>query len=564
MLSEISIRNVVLIEALDLELGAGLSAMTGETGAGKSIILDALGMATGGRSDKGLVRAGADKARCVASFTILQGHKVWDMLDTADIDFDQSEDIVLRRTITSEGRSRAYINDAPVSVKLLSQIGGMLLEVHGQHDGRGLLDASTHRGQLDRFGGHDNLLGECATAFTMLKTAADALATLKSRQAKSDEDRAFFEHAIGELDRLAPKPGEDEQLASERKLLQHAEGALGELRTAGEALGVDGAYESRIAQALAGLERVQAKIGDGEDNMAISALTTATSALEKALLELDEARTAVGDAAQVFNFEPDRLDKLEERLFALRASARKYNVDVDGLADLRQNYGDELLALEGYAESLVNAEAKLAQMQSRYDRIADKLTKARASAATRLDKNVIAELSPLKMDKARFVTDITTAPDGPNGRDQVRFVVSTNPGTPMGPLEKIASGGELARFALAIKVALAGAMSGDGQKVMIFDEVDQGVGGAVADAVGRRLFRLSKTAQVLVVTHSPQVAASADQQLLISKTSKAGSTLTHVHTLAEDERGEEIARMLAGKTVTDEARAAARKLMRVS
>jgi len=417
---------------------------------------------------------------------------------------------------------------------------------------------------LDRFGGHDDLLVKCAGAYETLKTVADALAALKSRQAKSDEDREFFEHAIGELDRLAPRAGEDAVLAAERKLLQHAEGALGELRAAGEALGEDGVYESRIAQALAGLERVRAKIGDADDNSAVAALTTASSALEKALLELDEARTAVGDAAQVFNFEPDRLDKLEERLFALRAAARKYNVGVDGLADLRQKFGDELLALEGYAENLLRAQTRMAQAQSSYDRIAEKLTKARKFAARKLDKNVITELPPLKMDKAQFVSEITEIQDGPYGRDQIRFLVSTNPGTPIGPLEKIASGGELARFALAIKVALAGAMSGDGQKVMIFDEVDQGVGGAVADAVGRRLSRLSETAQVLVVTHSPQVAASADHQILISKSSKGGSTLTNVVSLADNDREEEIARMLAGKHVTDEARAAARKLMRIS
>lgn len=563
MLSEISIRNVVLIDALDLELGAGLSAMTGETGAGKSIILDALGMATGARSDKGLVRAGATKAQCSASFTFASDHKVWRLLEQADIDFDQSEDIVLRRTITAEGRSKAYINDAPVSVKLLGEIGGTLLEVHGPHDGRGLLDPTTHQGQLDKFGGHDDLLGACARAYETLKKAADALTALKSRQAKSDEDRAFFEHAIGELDRLVPTPGEDADLAAERKLLQHAEGALGELRSANEALGVDGEYESRIGQALAGLERVRGKIGD-DTSAAGAALQVASNSLEKALLELDEARSAVGDAAGAFTFEPGRLDTLEERLFALRAVARKYNVAVDGLQDLRQTFGDELLALEGYDENLAKAEAGLGQAQKRYDNVAAKLGKARKAAAAKLDRKVVTELPPLKMERAQFITEISQVADGLTGRDQVRFLVSTNPGTPIGPLEKIASGGELARFALAIKVALAGAMDGKTQKVMIFDEVDQGVGGAVADAVGRRLSRLSDNGQVLVVTHSPQVAASAAHQILISKSSSAGSTLTHVVTLAANDREEEIARMLAGEHVTDEARAAARKLMQAS
>lgn len=563
MLSEISIRNVVLIEVLDLELGAGLSAMTGETGAGKSIILDALGMAIGARSDKGLVRAGAAKAQCSASFTFAPDHKVWRALDRADVDYDHNEDIVLRRIITAEGRSKAYINDAPVSVKLLSKIGNMLLEVHGQHDGRGLLDPSTHQGQLDGFGGHQNMLQACAVAYGALKISADALEDLKSRQAKSEEDRTFFEYAIGELDRLAPIPGEDAELANERKLLQHAEGALGELRAASEALGDDGEYESRIGQALAGLERVSGKIGDG-DSAAGQALQAASSALEKALLELEEARSAVGDAAGAFIFEPGRLDALEERLFALRAVARKYNVDVDGLQDLRQSFGGELLALEGYDENLAKAEADLGRAKANYDKTASKLSAARKSAATKLDKSVVAELPPLKMERAQFITDINEVADGPTGRDQVRFLVSTNPGTAIGPLEKIASGGELARFALAIKVALAGAVDGSSQKVMIFDEVDQGVGGAVADAVGRRLSRLSDNGQVLVVTHSPQVAASANHQILISKTSKAGSTLTHVVTLVANDREEEIARMLAGEHITDEARAAARKLMHVS
>ena len=567
MLSEISIRNVVLIEALDLELSAGLSAMTGETGAGKSIILDALGMATGARSDKGLVRAGADKAQCRASFIFASDHKVWRLLEDADIDFDHSEDIVLRRTITAEGRSKAYINDAPVSVKLLGEIGGLLLEVHGQHDGRGLLDPTTHQWQLDEFGGHDALLVNCASTYEALKIAADKLENLKSRQAKSDEDRAFFEHAITELDRLSPASGEDAHLAAERKLLQHAEGALGELRSASEALGEDGEYESRIGQALTGLERVRGKIGasnDGEDSAAGGALQAASAALEKVLLELDEARSAVGDAAGAFTFEPGRLDELEERLFALRAVARKYNVDVDGLQGLRQKFGDELLELEGFDGNLANAQDTLVNTQSDYDKVASKLSAARKTAAARLDKNVVAELPPLKMERAKFITKISEIPDGPTGRDQVRFLVSTNPGTPLGPLEKIASGGELARFALAIKVALAGAADGSGQKVMIFDEVDQGVGGAVADAVGRRLSRLSGGAQVLVVTHSPQVAASANHQILISKSSSAGNTITSVVTLAANDREEEIARMLAGEHITDEARAAARKLMQAS
>ena len=560
MLSAISIRNVVLIETLDLELHSGFIAMTGETGAGKSIILDALGMATGARSDKGLVRSGADKAQCTANFLLASTHPAWGILENADIDFDTSEELILRRTVTKDGRSRAFVNDAPVSVKLLAQIGAVVLEVHGQHDGRGLLDNSTHRAQLDLFGGYSKLISDCKGAFDGLKTVSDRLENLTAAMEKADETRAFLEHAISSLDRLAPVPGEDEALAGERRLLQGAEGALTELSAAQTALGDDGAYEARVAQALAGLERVRNKIGGDGGTSAEKALSTASSALEKALIELEEARNAVSLAANAFDFEPDRLDKVEERLFALRAAGRKFDVDIDALGALRQQFGDELRALENSDDEIKKAKADLKKAEKTYDKAANALTKARNTAAVKLDKNVIAELPPLKMKKAQFVTRITDAPASASGRDLVRFEVSTNPGTPLGPLAKIASGGELSRFALAIKVALAGRID----QVMIFDEVDQGVGGAVADAVGKRLARLSKDGQVLVVTHSPQVAASADHQLLIQKTSKGTKTLTNVEPLTQDNRAEEIARMLAGEEITDAARAAAKQLMKAS
>ena len=558
MLSEISIRNVVLIEALDLELSAGLTAMTGETGAGKSIILDALGMATGARSDKGLVRAGADKAQCVARFTLPKAHDVWAILEEAGFEPDNTDDLVLRRVVSADGRSRAYINDAPAGQKLLASIGALVMEVHGQHDGRGLLDSATHRDLLDKFGGHGDMLGSCSAAYAALKTAKDSVETLKAKQLKADEDRAFYEHAIAELDRLAPSVGEDDTLAGERKLLQNAEGALSELTTAAEALSGDGNFETRIAQGLAGLERVRTKIG-GADH-AGEALKAASSAMEKALIELDEARSAVEAAAGIFNFEPGRLDEVEQRLFALRATARKYDVDVAGLAALRQNFGDEILALDHFSENMQAAEAALTKARTSYDKAADKLSKARRTSAQKLDAHVAGELPPLKMERAQFVTQIETASDSAQGRDQIGFEVSTNPGTPLGPLAKVASGGELSRFALAIKVAL----SGGAGTVMIFDEVDQGVGGAVADAVGKRLAKLSKSAQVLVVTHAPQVAASADHQLLIEKTSIGDKTITHVRQLETNAREEEIARMLAGADITDAARAAAKQLMRAS
>ena len=327
-----------------------------------------------------------------------------------------------------------------------------------------------------------------------------------------------------------------------------------------DALGEDGEYESRIAQALSRLERTRVKIDDGSENRALNALAAAGRALEKALIELEEARAAVSGAAEMFEFEPGRLNVVEERLFALRAAARKYGTDIDGLRAKRQSFGDELLALERSDEDIKAANAALNAAKAAYDKAANTLTVKRKAAGKALDAQVAKELPPLKMQNAQFITQISEAPDSAHGRDQVRFDASTNPGMAVGPLAKIASGGELSRFALAIKVALAGQT----ETVMIFDEVDQGVGGAVASAVGKRLAALSKTAQVIVVTHSPQVAASADHQMLISKSSAAGKTLTDVNALAPSEREEEIARMLAGESITDAARAAARQLMKAS
>jgi len=554
MLTGLSIRNVVLIEALDLEFGTGLTALTGETGAGKSIILDALGMATGARSDRGLVRAGTEKAQSIAGFTL--SNSVAKLLEAHDIDVDPNEDVTLRRSLTKDGRSKAFINDQAVGVKLLSQVGSLLLEVHGQHDGRGLLDPTTHIHLLDLFGSHQNLVAKCGAAYVMrLETQAqvDALIAL---QTKATEDRDFLEYAIAELDRLAPKAGEDAHLAQERKFLQGAEGALTELTAAQDALGEDGAFEARLSSALAGIERLRAKFGDG-DTKAAKALETAAQALERALLETQEARDAVSLAAQSFNVEPGRLDETEKRLFALRAAARKYDCDIEALIEARSKFAGELAAIDSADMDLSKAQAAADKAKDAYDKAAFSLSKAREKSAKTLDKAVMRELPPLKMERAQFITHMEATSESALGMDKVRFQVSTNPGTPVGPLDKIASGGEMARFALAIKVALAG----KNDAVMVFDEVDQGVGGAVADAVGKRLARLSKSAQVFVVTHSPQVAASADHQYRIEKSSTGSTTTTHVNLVSDDAREEEIARMLAGETVTQEARAAARQLM---
>ncbi|MEP3892354.1 MAG: DNA repair protein RecN [Hellea sp.] len=554
MLTGLSIRNVVLIEALDLEFGTGLTALTGETGAGKSIILDALGMATGARSDRGLVRAGTDKAQAIAGFTL--SNSVAKLLAENDIDIDPNEDVTLRRSLTKDGRSKAFINDQAVGVKLLSQVGTLLLEVHGQHDGRGLLDPTTHIHLLDLFGSHQNLVAKCAAAYKARRDTQAQVDALIALQSKATEDREFLEHAIAELDRLAPKAGEDTQLAEERKFLQGAEGALTELTAAQDALGEDGAFEARLSSALAGIDRLRSKFEDSETT-ASKALEVAAQALERAMLETHEAREAVSLAAQSFDVEPGRLDDTEKRLFALRAASRKYGCDIDALIDARSKFASELSAIDSADFDLSNAKAAAAKAKDIYDKAAFALSKAREKSAKTLDKAVVRELPPLKMERAQFITHIEPSGESEIGIDKVRFQVSTNPGTPVGPLDKIASGGEMARFALAIKVALAG----KNDAVMVFDEVDQGVGGAVADAVGKRLARLSKSAQVFVVTHSPQVAASADHQYRIEKSSTGSTTTTHVSLVADDAREEEIARMLAGETITQEARAAARQLM---
>ena len=556
MLSGLSVRNVVLIESLDLVFTRGLSALTGETGAGKSILLDALGMAAGARSDRGLVRTGTDKASTTASFSLHEGHPVWTLLAEQDLDGDASEDLRLRRVVSADGRSKAYVNDQPIGVKVLSSIGSILLEVHGQHDGRGLLDPNTHTDMLDNFGGYEAELTAVRRAYRERCETQKALDVLLERQAKAGDDREFLEFAIAELDRLDPRAGEDETLAEERRFLQGAEGALSELTAAQDILDEGGEFEERLTGALTGIERIRTKLGDG-DSKAARALQTAVESLDRALLETNDARDAVSHAAEAFDVEPGKLEQVEERLFSLRAAARKYSVGIDDLLSKRAGFTEELDAIASVEVDIGMATKRCDAAKVAYDRAAAELTQVRKSAAEQLDQAVASELPPLKMERARFVTDVLDTPASVSGVDQIRFTVSTNPGTPLGPLDKIASGGEMARFALAIKVALAART----ESVMVFDEVDQGVGGAVATAVGRRLSKLSKSAQVFVVTHSPQVAASADRQFRIEKTSTGTTTTTYVHAVSEVDREEEIARMLAGDMITNEARAAARQLM---
>jgi len=431
-----------------------------------------------------------------------------------------------------------------VSVKLLSKIGGQLIEVHGQNDGRGLLDPSTHLAQLDAYAGHSELLSRCTDHYAAWREASKVFETLESRAAKAADDREFLEHSISELSRLAPKENEEQSLAQSRQFLQVAEGAVSELSQARTALSEAGVAEGQLSSILSSLERLSNKLGTTE-NAATKALSDASKAIERALLEFQEARGAVDVAANSFDIQPGR------------GAARKFGVTAAGLSAHRLKLAHELEQLETISADIDAARKLAAKSEQDYHVAADELSKSRVRAATQLDKQVMAELPALKMERAQFLTHIEDGVMSASGRDKVRFVVATNPGSAMGHLDKVASGGEMSRFALSIKVALAGISA----PVMVFDEVDQGVGGAVADAIGRRLSGLSANGQVFVVTHSPQVAAKAAQQYRIDKHSDAAMTTTQVMEVTESEREEEIARMLAGEIITDEARAAARKLM---
>ena len=564
MLIGLSIRDVVLIESLDLAIGPGLTALTGETGAGKSIILDALGLATGARADAGLVRRGATgHASATAIFALPADHPAFAHLDDKGLDYGRDEDLVLRRQLSSDGRSRAFVNDQATSVGVLKDLGALLLEVHGQHETVGLLDPRTHRTLLDAFGGV--AVSAVASAWSGWRAArekAEGLRDLANRAAAETEELTL---RLSELDRLDPREGEETALAEERALLGSAEKALADIASAQDALG-GVALSGKLAQAFRALERARERAlhaGAPADGAAMTRLTAACDAVDRALVEAQEASAAIDAVAESFEFEPDRLEKTEERLFALRGMARKLNVATENLPSLRAEFAARLQAIETSGEALRAAEEEAASARDAYVFAAEALSAERRAAGDRLAVAVEAELAPLKLDKARFrvaVEALTEDRIGPSGMDRVAFEISTNPGAPFGPMEAIASGGELARFALALKAALAGRGTGP-QPLMIFDEVDQGVGGAVADAVGLRLKRLAENAQVLVVTHSAQVAARSDAHWRIAKSGDDQSTRTRVEPLSPAQREEEIARMLSGAEVTEAARAAARALI---
>ena len=551
MLTALAIRDVVLIDALDLDFGAGLGVLTGETGAGKSILLDALGLALGARGDSGLVRQGAAQAVVIATFDPpAPDGPIAELFDENGIDLDRGEPLLIRRIVKADGGSRAFVNDQPASAGLLRALGGLLVEIHGQHDDRGLLSPAGHRALLDSFGQIDTR--PATDAWTAWRAAEAALATARAEQDSAARDREWLEHAVAELTRLAPEPGEEATLADRRADMQRGEKIAVDLQAIADLLeGSDGGL-AKLRQAARVLER----IADEHD-----ALGEALAAIDRAINDAALTQDQIDAAADALAFDPAQLEADETRLFELRAVARKHRVQPDDLAALAEELAAKLERIEGGAGSIAKLTAAAKAAAAGYDDAAMTLTTARTAAAERLDAAVKRELAPLKLDAARFRTVV--APLGSEswsgaGKDRVEFEISTNPGAPFAPLTKIASGGELSRFILALKVALA---ERGGAATMIFDEIDRGVGGAVASAIGERLARLAETTQLLVVTHSPQVAARGAHHLLIAKSHDGTVTRTDVRTLSEGERREEIARMLSGAEITDEARAQAVRLL---
>ncbi len=558
MLNSISIRDVVLIRRLDLTFQHGLCVLTGETGAGKSILLDALGLAMGARAEARLVRHGADQAIVTTSFELPDGHPVCALLSEQGLDTEAGE-LLLRRILTTDGRSRAFINDQPVSIGLLRDVGRYLVEIHGQFDNHKLLNSNAHRGLLDAFGGYTQLLEMVAAAFTNWRRKAEEKTQIEADIEAARQDEEYLRHAVDELKSLNPQPGEEASLSEQRGLMMNAEDLMSAMNEAQSELSKAKGADEKLQKAARALGRVAEK--------AEGRLDVVITALDRAINETADAGNLLERVSADLNLDPLELDRAEERLFALRALARKHNVQVDNLADLQSRMEKQIAAIEDGGAELARLTREEAEAKSNFVSASAKLTAERTKAATSLDAAVSTELDALKLGRAVFITEILpTNEDGwsKTGADRVAFMVATNPGAPAGPLSKIASGGEMARFMLALKVVLAEA---DPVSAMVFDEVDAGVGGAVAAAVGERLAKLAETSQVLVVTHSPQVAARGARHLRVSKSDGpqdnggGPQTLTAVTPLNDDERIEEIARMLAGSQVTAEARAAADSLL---
>lgn len=554
MLTALSVRNIVLIEQLDLSLGRGLCVLTGETGAGKSILLDALGLALGARGDGGLVRRGVDKGSVIAVFDLAFDHQAFPLIRAAGI--ESEGELILKRIQSADGRAQAFINDQPVSVGLLRELGQCLIEIHGQHDARGLMDTATHRAILDLYGGHKPDLARVQDNYHSLAAAKKVLAVHQDHLARVRAEEDYIRHALGELQALDPQTDEETALADKRSLMMSAEKIVTDLQEALAALGGEHGMDQRLNAAQRRLVRV--------NEAARSKLEPITNLLDKVLVEANEAHSAISQLISDMRYDTAELERTEERLFALRAAARKYNVPVEKLPVLRDDFASRVSALTKDEDRLAQLQQACVEAQAAYDAAARTLSKKRSRAAQKIDLAVMKELPPLKLEKATFITRLETAQalGGPEGVDKVTFHVATNPGTEPAPLSRIASGGELARFMLALRVVLA---QNDETATFVFDEIDAGVSGAVAEAVGVRLARLAEAGQVLVVTHSPQVAARGDHHFRIDKRSDSSAKDAPVKTLINQLDGpgrrEEIARMLSGARVTDEARAAADQLM---
>jgi DNA repair protein RecN (Recombination protein N) len=555
MLARLSIRDIVLIDRLDIDLAGGLSVLTGETGAGKSILLDAFALALGARGDATLVRQGAEQGQVTAMFELAGDHPARAQLTETDI--QPGEALILRRVQFADGRTRAFVNDQPVSVQALQSLGAALVEIHGQHDARALVDAATHRRLLDAYAGLEEDAAAVDRLWSARREAEAAVADHRAGVERAAREADWLRHAVEELGKLAPQAGEECSLAERRTTMMQGEKVAGDLREAHEAVAGSASPVPGLSAAVRRLERRTAQ--------APGLLEPAVQALDAALNALDEARAHLEQALAAADHDPQELERIEERLFALRAAGRKYNSPVDQLGALATKYAADLALIDAGAGRLAMLEKTAAAAQAQYAKAAGTLSEARRKRAQKLDKAVNAELKPLKLDRAKFSTEIETdaAAAGPNGIDRVEFWVQTNPGTRPGPLIKVASGGELARFLLALKVVLADRGSAP---TLVFDEIDTGVGGAVADAIGVRLAKLGSRVQVVTVTHAPQVAARAERHYLITKDAldKGKRMATRVNELTGPRRREEIARMLAGAEVTEEARAAAARLMRAA
>ncbi|HEX3065775.1 MAG TPA: DNA repair protein RecN [Candidatus Polarisedimenticolia bacterium] len=549
MLLGLVIRDIVLIERLELAFSPGLTVLTGETGAGKSILLDALGLALGARAEAGLLRAGAAQATVTAEFELPKRHPLRALLEEQGLDVE--DNLLLRRQLAADGRSRAFLNDQPIGVGLLRQIGDSLVEIVGQFEQHGLLDPSTHGEMLDAHGGHD--APGVALAWKQWQEARQARSTAEAEIAAARRDEEFLRHAADELAGLEPQPGEEAGLAEQRSLMLHRSKLVEAIQAAVEELSGEDGSEQQMNRARRRLDRIADK--------AQGRLDPATAALDRAQAEIADVIQQLDRLARDLDADPRRLEKIEDRLYALRDLARKHNVPVDDLAALRDRIEAQLTRLDDRSGSLARLTKAEAEARQAYIGVGEALSKARGKTAAKLDKAVMAELAPLKLEKARFVTVVDRLEEpqwGPSGLDRVAFEVATNPGSAPGPIGRIASGGELARFLLALKVVLAAEGSA---ATLVFDEVDSGIGGATAAAVGERLARLAKSRQLLVVTHSPQVAAQGQHHWRVEKSAGKAGSLTQAGRLDASQRREEIARMLSGATVSEEARAAADRLL---